>query len=163
MSQPNHTNTSPMATCTCSHSTGCSSQPTEVAKPTVKPTTLLATYTTTQCSCSTTSNPSHHTTCPRESTPKTNFGTIVVAGCNITSCQEAIAIPPPDQPRIRAKKHDFFKWSQHLFWVVQSTLLGVNMISWKFCKKNYKNPPVGCVKLCLGYVVGKVAGICQFL
>ncbi len=31
-----------------------------------------------------------------------------------------------------------------------STALGVNMISWKFCKKMSQNPPIGCVKLSFG-------------
>ncbi len=29
----------------------------------------------------------------------------------------------------------FFKWPPNHFWVFESTLLGVDMISWKFCKK----------------------------
>ncbi len=33
-----------------------------------------------------------------ESNLETNFGTVVVAGRNVTPCQDTIAFPPPDQP-----------------------------------------------------------------
>jgi hypothetical protein len=60
MHQPNPNKTSPMASCTHSHSTGCPSQTTDAAKPTEKPTS-------TQLSCPTTRNPPYCTTCPQES------------------------------------------------------------------------------------------------
>ncbi len=41
---------------------------------------------------------------------------------------------------IRWEKCNFFKWPQFYFWVFQSALLGVNMISWKFCWKKWPEP-----------------------
>jgi hypothetical protein len=105
MSQPNPTNNSPLVTRTCSRSTGRPPQTTEVAEPTAKPTF------TTQRSCSTTSTPSHCTTRPRESTLVAGFGAnfyTAVAGCNVTPCQDAVALPPPLQPHPSATTYDIF-------------------------------------------------------
>jgi hypothetical protein len=97
MSQPNPTNTSPMASCTRSRSTGRPTQPTEMTKPMAKPTFAA------QQSRYTTSTPSHRTmhprkstpAAPRASTPAANFGAAfftIVAGRNVTPRQEAVAL-----------------------------------------------------------------------
>ncbi len=45
---------------------------------------------------------------------------------------------------VQPKKRDFFKWSQNHFWVVKSTLLNADMISWKLCKRKMtRTPPLG--------------------
>jgi hypothetical protein len=75
MHQPNPNKTSPMASCTCSCSTGCPPETTDAAEPTAKPTS-------TQCSRPTTSNPSHRTTCPRES----NWADNLTANLSTAAC-----------------------------------------------------------------------------